>query len=599
MPCDTTLVFEIYTAREALPVPGARITITDPETGATRVLIGDSSGRTEPICVSAPPAERSLSPGSALPVYKRYTARIEAEGYYTEIREDIRVFAGVQALQPVEMEPSGSTQSPQEAEGRSRTAMAAADLTGPDPVEPADSAGGPNYTRTAEPRGYSGELFFPQQVYIPRYITVHLGTPNDSAARNVTVSFIDYIKNVASSEIYPTWPVAALRANIITQITFALNRIFTEWYPSQGYNFDITNNTNYDQYYVYGRNIYTNISNIVDEIFNQYIRRRGTLNPIFAQYCNGTTVTCQGLSQWGTVALATNGYTPINILRYYYGDDIEVVTANDIRAITSSYPGTPLRQGSVGTAVGTMESRLNRIRLNYPSIPAISTVDGRFTAETTAAVRAFQRTFNLTPDGIVGRATWNRISYIFTAVTGLGQLNSEGIPLPPQPPESVLRLGSTGEDVRTAQYLLSVIGQYYQAVSPTRIDGIFGSGTQQQVLNFQRLAGLSADGVIGRQTWNELFSFFNDIAATSGIGVAYPGTLLRVGSRGQNVLLMQEYLNRIADSYPLPSITADGIFGNATRNAVIAFQRLFGLDADGIIGQMTWNRIVAVRLLLR
>lgn len=594
MPCDTTLVFQIYTAREALPVPGARVTITDPETGATRILTSDSSGRTSPMCVSAPPVERSLSPGSELPVYKRYTARIEAAGYYTETREDIQIFAGVQALQPVEMEPDGSsTIEANGSEPEVRAVMADAVAV------QATSGGGPNSTRATEPRGYSGELFFPQQVFIPRYITVHLGEPNDFSARNVTVSFLDYIKNVASSEIYPTWPEAALRANIITQITFALNRIFTEWYPSQGYNFNITNNTSYDQYFVYGRNIFANISAIVDEIFNQYIRRQGTLNPIFAQYCNGTTVTCRGLSQWGTVALANNGYTPINILRYYYGNNIEVVAANDTRAITSTYPGTPLRQGSVGTAVGTMESRLNRIRQNYPAIPAISTVDGRFTAETTAAVREFQRIFNLTADGVVGQATWNRISYIFTSVTGLGQLNSEGIPLPPQPPESVLRLGSTGEDVRIAQYLLSVIGQYYQEVSPIGIDGIFGAATQRQVLNFQRLAGLTADGIIGRQTWNALFRFFNDVAATSGIGVAYPGTLLRLGSRGQNVLLMQEYLNRIADAYPLPSVTADGIFGNATQNAVIAFQRLFGLNPDGIIGQMTWNRIVAVRLLLR
>lgn len=212
------------------------------------------------------------------------------------------------------------------------------------------------------------------QVYVPEYITVHLGAPNDTSARNVTVSFRDYIKNVASSEIYPTWPEAALRANILAQITFAQNRIFTEWYPSRGYNFNITNNTAYDQYFVYGRNIFTNISRLVDELFDQYISRRGAVNPIFAQYCNGTTVTCGGLSQWGTVALANNGYTPLGILRYYYGDDIVIDTARYSAASPRPIRGRrlPLAAGermSAPSAPGSTASAAI-IRPFPPSVPA-------------------------------------------------------------------------------------------------------------------------------------------------------------------------------------------------------------------------------------
>ena len=438
------------------------------------------------------------------------------------------------------------------------------------------------------------------QVYVPEYITVHLGAPNDTSARNVTVSFRDYIKNVASSEIYPTWPEAALRANILAQITFAQNRIFTEWYPSQGYNFNITNNTAYDQYFVYGRNIFTNISRLVDELFDQYIRRRGAVNPIFAQYCNGTTVTCAGLSQWGTVSLANNGYTPLGILRYYYGDDIVIDTATVQRRITSSYPGSPLTIGSRGEDVRTIRTWLNRIRRNYPAIPAISTTGGdTYNAEMQRSVQAFQRIFNLTPDGIVGPTTWNKIAYIYVAVMRLAELDGEDIPLPTDRPSGTLRRGSSGETVRLAQYFLRVIALYDDEIPPIAIDGTFGPATENAVRTFQKMQGLTVDGIIGPATWNALYERFLGINQTTGLAVTYPGTPLRSGSRGDNVRVVQEYLNTLARAYPLPRVTVDGIYGPATENAVQAFQRLFGLTADGIVGPRTWERLVGARLLLR
>ena len=261
--------------------------------------------------------------------------------------------------------------------------------------------------------------------YIPSSITVHLGPPGANA-ENVTVSFRDYIKNVASSEIYPTWDDAALRANILAQISFALNKIYLEYYPSRGYDFDITNSTAYDQKYIQGRDIFENISLLVDELFQSYIRRTGTIEPLSTSFCNGTTVTCDGMSQWGSQELARQGYSYLDILKYYYGDDIEIVTNAPVRELSPSYPGTPLRLGSSGEAVLAVQGALNRISRNYPAIPKIYPVDGLFGPGTEDAVKVFQRIFNLNPDGVVGSATWYQLVSIYVAVTRLAELRSEG-----------------------------------------------------------------------------------------------------------------------------------------------------------------------------
>ena len=360
-----------------------------------------------------------------------------------------------------------------------------------------------------------------RQVVIPDLITVHLGTPN-AAASNVQVSFPDYVKNVASSEIYPTWPDASLRANIYAIITFALNRIFTEWYRSRGYQFDITNSTAYDQAFVYGRPIYDSVSEIVDEIFNQYVRRPGQVAPYFTSFCNGTTVTCQGLSQWGTVSLANQGFAPLQILRSYYPSDVEIAETNIVTGALSSYPGTPLRVGSTGLDVQTIQTYLNRIRRNYPAIPAITDETGVFQDSTKAAVSKFQSIFNLTPDGIVGRSTWYKISSIYAGIAKLAELDSEGTSLGigTVPPSSVLRQGSRGQDVITLQYLLDVISEYYPGIPAPTQDGVFGSGTRQSVIAFQQLMGLTGDGMVGPRTWESLYRTYQGIQQNSPI----PGT---------------------------------------------------------------------------
>ena len=264
--------------------------------------------------------------------------------------------------------------------------------------------------------------------FIPDTVTVHLGAP-DTNAPNVTVPFTEYITNVASSEIYPTWPEEAIRANIYAQISFALNRIYTEFYRSRGYDFDITNSTAFDQSFVNGRDYFENIERIVNEIFNSYIVRQGNVEPLFAQYCDGERVRCDGLSQWGSVSLANDGYTPYEILQYYYGDDINIVNNAPIMNITDRAPVRPLRLGSGGDEVRRLQIRLNRISDNYPSIPKIALPDGVFSFDTEDAVKRFQEIFGLTPDGIVGNATWYKVLFIYNAVKRLNELNSEGITL--------------------------------------------------------------------------------------------------------------------------------------------------------------------------
>ena len=341
--------------------------------------------------------------------------------------------------------------------------------------------------------------------YIPRTITVHLGPP-DAPAENVTVSFPDYVKNVASSEIYPTWEPAAIRANVLAIISFALNRVYTEFYPSRGYPFQITSSTAYDQKFIRGRNIFDSVSQVVDEVFNDYLRRQGQVEPLAAKFCNGTTVTCDGLSQWGSQELAEQGLDFVSILRRYYGDDIEIVVDAPIQDIRQSYPGTPLRLGSVGENVVVVQTMLNRISRNYPAIPKVA-VTGAFNEETETAVREFQRIFGLTPDGVVGKATWYEMVYLYVGVLRLAELVSEGqtfYNVRFQYP-GVLREGDRGGEVRILQYMLALLAQFDNTLVPLQPDGIYGPSTTQAVRQYQNLVGLAPDGVAGQATWNSLY----------------------------------------------------------------------------------------------
>ena len=351
--------------------------------------------------------------------------------------------------------------------------------------------------------------------YIPQRITVHLGTP-DSNAENVTVSFIDYVKNVASSEIYPTWEESALRANILAIVSFALNRVYTEFYRSRGYDFDITNSTAYDQYFIKGRSYFDSVSRIADELFNDYLRRPGFVEPLAAKFCNGTTAVCEGLSQWGSQNLARQGYNSTQILRSYYGN-VEIVNNAPIQGITSSYPGTPLRRGTTGPSVVVIQTELNRISQSYPAIPKINPVDGIFGAQTEAAVQRFQEIFNLTPDGIVGRATWYALVRIYIAVTSLAELRSEGQRFYANSwaLSNPIELGDRGVKVEHLQYMLSVLAAYIPEIPNVAIDGIFGNATRNAVIAAQRRFGLPQTGIVNYDTWDEIYDQFSGIETVS------------------------------------------------------------------------------------
>ena len=437
---------------------------------------------------------------------------------------------------------------------------------------------------------------------VPETITVHLGLPS-SNAQNVTVSFPDYIKNVASSEIYPTWPESAIRANIYAQISYALNRVYTRYYPSRGFDFDITSSTAFDQSFVYGRDIFENISRIVDEIFNSYLRRRGSIEPLFAAYCDGVRVSCDGLSQWGSVALAEEGLTPYEILTTYYGDDIDIVSDAPI-GDAPSVPLIPLAEGQIGPNVELLQRRLNRISANYPAIPKIYPINGVFGPSTTEAVKEFQRVFDLSPDGVVGPATWYRILYIYNGIKRLSELNSEGLTLgeiSTQYP-SLLQSGSEGVGVLVLQYYLSYISSFVPTVPAVTVDGYFGADTERAVRAFQSTYGLPEDGIVGEVTWRELTDVYEGLVASiplrfsEGVTLPFPGDALTLGSEGEAVRVIQEYLNYIAESYTaVPTVTPDGVYGPATRDAVTAFQRLFDVPGqEGVVGGVTWGAIASV-----
>jgi len=437
--------------------------------------------------------------------------------------------------------------------------------------------------------------------YIPETITVHLGRP-ETNAENVTLPFADYIANVASSEVYPTWNENAIRANMYAQISYALNRVYTEYYRTRGYPFDITNSTSIDQSFIKGRDIYENVGAIANELFNDYIRRQGNIEPLFAAYCDGIEVTCAGLSQWGSEELAQNGRTPFEILTYYYGDDIELVRNAPVRGITASLPEVPLRLGSSGTDVRQIQVRLNRISGNYPSIPKIVSVDGIFSYNTEAAVIAFQEAFNLAPDGIVGKATWYKIQQIYNSVKRLADLNSEGITESDitQLPYELPVFGDTGLAVQNVQYYLAYLSQFYSTVPPIAIDGIFGEQTRNAILSAQRTFGLEETGELDAETFEAIYDAYLGIIDSlsfefrEGEVLPFSGVVLTLGVEAPEVSVLQQYLNTLSEAYPeIPRVNVTGYFGSQTEAAVLAFQRLFGLQPTGVVEATVWSAIAS------
>lgn len=658
-------------------------------------FVSDVEGKSPLIELETVPAELSLDENNSEKPYVAYSVECMLKGYVTLLIQGVQMFADETSILPLEFVPNYERIDKKEVD------------TIPD-HHLLTNYGGNNVSTEfvriprVEDINYQYYEHEPMKtpvrnnfvlkgVVIPRTIRVHLGRPT-SSAENVTVDFAYYIKNVASSEIYPTWPRQALLANIHAQVSLALNRVYTEWYRSKGYDFDITNNTAFDQAFVKNRNIYDSISVLVDDVFNQYLRKLNYAEPFYAEYCDGKIAQCPGMKQWGTLTLANQGLSAIQILQRYYTTDVRLVSTQRIEDVKGSYT-VPLRLGSSGDDVTLIQQQLNAIAVNYPLIQPIYPVDGIFGGSTASAVSVFQKQFNLAQDGVVGKSTWYKINYIYLAVRKLAELGSigrieneksgewPGVNLsqgdrnvyvqqlqyylstiatfnpvisnitnidsyfgnetfeavrsfqrnnnlvvdgivgqntwnriyaayasligtvnpdnqaPPYPGTSI-RLNAAGQDVLDIQEALNVVGMEYPSIPVLVEDAIFGLKTQQAVAEFQRLFNLTVDGIVGLETWNKLFAESNRILNGDNASPSFPpfpGTSLRVGSRGNDVMLIQNRLNFIGIYYKeIPNIVADGIFGEATRTAVIAFQDMLGLTPDGIVGNATWNKIMSV-----
>ena len=435
---------------------------------------------------------------------------------------------------------------------------------------------------------------------IPNNITVHLGPP-DEAARDITIPFTDYIANVASSELYPTWPRNALIANIYTIISFALNRIYNEWYRSKGYNFDITSSPQFDQTYTPNRSTYENIDNIVSEIFNNYVVKEGQVQPYFTRYCDGRVTTCNGLSQWGSVSLANQGKTPLEILRYYYGNDTNIKYDAPVGDTTEGYPGYEVSLGNAGNPVLAIQRDLRRIRKNYPAIPDITTTLGIYDTETENAVKKFQEIFNLPVTGRVDKATWYKIKYVYTSVKKLSDLYSEGI----SEEEATflytdeLKYGDTGIEVEYVHYFLDAIAFLDKDIPRLPTNSIYGNNTITMVKAFQEKYGLPVTGIFTYRDWLTLQSVYNRILKSfpaeyqEYVDELYPDFFLVRGMAGNDVRRFQRFLLAICRyDKSIPGVRVNGIFDELTEKSVMKLQSDYGFDINGVVGPLLWRKVV-------
>ena len=620
------ILIQLSKEQEALPITNAKIKIRYHKTKEVMFETSngvDESGRSQLIELDAPDKDLSLNPMNETYIpYARYDVSVDSEGYSTVIIEGVSIFDETTSIQNVsltEIVKTGADAFYNSTEDR---------IVIPPHQLLLD-------VQRDQKTGVLSQPFVLREVYIPEYITVHLGAPS-AWAQNVTVRFVDYIKNVASHEIYPTWPEQSLRANIYAQITFALNRVYTEWYVSRGYSFQITNSTAYDQYFVNGGNVFENVSKIVDSIFNEYFSIVNSNAPYFTQYCNGTTAKCNGLSQWGTVDLANNGKTALQILQYYYGNDKILKRTPIIAGLVESYPGVAIRRTNRNSNVTIIQQQLNRISQNYPAIPKLIPVDGIFGPNTEASVKVFQRVFNLVQDGIVGRATWYKLSAIYTAVKRLGELDQEveqniivedlngnlngdyqleslkhGSNCSYVDPEEiysvedltrypgyVLKKNFVNKDVRRLKTMLAKISSLYEEIPEVNVDRDFDEKTKNAVIKFQKTFGLSQTGDVDINTWRNIVFVYLSLDSgrninTSDILFPFPFEL-KLGDNNGYVAVLKEYMNVLArNGYNIRILPIDNIFDSATERNVKSLQKVFDLRKTGVVDKVTWNKIAS------
>ncbi|MDR1914860.1 MAG: peptidoglycan-binding protein [Clostridiales bacterium] len=581
------LIVKVSTAQEIIPIAGATVEIFSLVGEMLNKMTTGIDGLIRPIALEAPDAANSLIPDSTEPVFSMVDVRIIADGFDESLLYGVHIMDTDTSILLVNLTP----QDP------SSIANYVNEITIP------PTAVNLSVQRIQETQQTNSRIL--KEVIIPDSVTVHLGVPNSSAF-NVQVQFVDYIKNVASHEIYSTWPEASLEANILCEITYVLNRIYTEWYPSRGYPFDITSSTVYDQSYVHGGEIFKYISEVVDRVFDKYVRREGRTAPYFTLYCNGTTSTCAGLSQWGTVELAQDGMNALDILHDYYPEDTEIAESNIFQDIEEAYPGYVLGEGASGQPVKIVQNYLNRIRINYPNIPQISNPDGIFNFQTTAAVRIFKHDFNLGEDGKVDKITWYKLSQVCENIKKLSDLTIEGesVGIGDAPPNVSLVEGSRGGYVTQLQFLLNYISMFYSGIPQIIENALFDARTKACVMTYQRIFALMQDGIVGPVTWNSLYEIYYNIIDNIAIpyepedippsgAYPYPGYILRLGSTGEHVEILQRVINAVGEFYPqIPKINVDGRFGAGTRTALATFQNIFGLTPDGLAGPSTWAELM-------
>ena len=436
---------------------------------------------------------------------------------------------------------------------------------------------------------------------VPTEITVHIGSPEE-AGKTITVPFPEYIKNVASNEIYPSWPADAIKANILAQISFALNRVYNEWYPSLGYNFDITSSPAYDQTFKEDSQFFENISQIVDDIFNNYIVKGDQVQPLFAAYCDGINTTCDGLSQWGSVELARQGLPPTEILKRYYGNDIRIIYNAPVSPNIPSYPGFPFRLGSAGNYVRQLKVQLNRISNSYPAIPKIEEENIFFTTDMEESVKAFQEIFDLPVTGTVDKATWYEVKYLYNAVKKVANLASEGISIEEVefPYGETLQLGDTGPYIRPLNYLLNFLSYIDTDIPKLNLSGEeFTEDTKEMVIAFQTSNNIEANGIVDKNTWNALVTAYNQTKELIPEEYLYyedklyPGIFLSLGMTGDDILNLQNFLYIICEkTHQIPGVRVNGTFDELTEESIKAIQKRYNLPENGIVGPATWQKII-------
>ena len=579
-------------------VGGASIAVSDENNTLLYQLTTDEYGNTKELALDAPDRSYMMYPDPPVRPFALYKVTASAYGYIKVIHEGVMIFDTLISLLEIELSP---------------VVIGREDLIKRIPAE-SHKLYNTTLPQQAEGAGMDFTPFILPEVRIPNNIRVHLGSYRDASAPTVTVPFTTYIKNVVSHEIYDDWPLEAIKANLYCIISLTLNRIYTEMYRKEGYNFDITSYTNRDHKYEHGGIIKARFSQIVDEMFNNgvpYLAVIGHKEPFLSLYNDGHTANYPGrLSQWGSRDDGLRGMTAWQIIKNYYSQNLELRVSTDFGGVLESYPGYTLTLGSRGDAVRTMQLFLNRINGLYTSSYIINPVDGIFGNSTQNAVLFFQGNYNLSKTGNIDRVTWYKISQIYAIEKALWEMYSEGqrIGIGRTPPTQVVRLNDRGALIVELQFLLDFISMYHSEIPFVAQTSVFDALTREGVLAFQRLFAITADGIVGATTWRWLYDVYWGIMENTNVGGGggngggggtnpnipqFPGTSLRVGSTGSNVRIVQEAINKLAEVTPgLWRIAADGIFGNGTRDAVMAFQRIFGLTVDGIVGPNTWRRLM-------